>query len=128
MKGIKCGVLCILAFCALCACAKADPGHTAEPPLLGGETEKPAATYRVLVTDEDGKPISGVPVQLCSDICVFGTTDGEGKVLFEVPAGDYYASVMAMPEGYISASGTDRFDFAAGSGELTIVLKKTSGD
>ena len=80
------------------------------------------AGYEVLVNDADGKPVSGVTIQFCSDTeCVMGTTGDNGIAAFDKAAGSYTIHVLKVPEGYAG----DDTEYAAPDkpGQVVIVLK-----
>ncbi len=89
------------------------------------EAEPAGIVYTVTLTDEGGNPLTGVMVQMCEGTnCVPKITDGEGKAVFTVDKeADYEVKVSAMPEGYDYTTEEHVFYFAAGSKEMTIVLK-----
>lgn len=78
--------------------------------------------YTVKVTDNDGKAMAGVMVQLCLNSCIPKVTDANGTAIFNVEEADYKVSVMTMPEGYTYATDTTEYHFEEGSTSLTIVL------
>jgi len=101
--------------------------------LLGLETddEEPEETAvseeknvcRVIVTDEEGSPVAGAGVQLCSDTtCVPGKTDAEGIASFTAEEGQYTVHVHKVPEGYEKC--TEEFTVPQDHGDVKIVLKK----
>ena len=74
--------------------------------------------------DEDGNPIVGVYVQLCTDeTCLAPVKTDEAGVAVFTPAAEeeYHAKFTKVPAGH--AADAEEFDFAAGEKELTIVLK-----
>lgn len=81
-------------------------------------------SYRVRVMDQDGAPMEGVTVQICSHVCQMGKTDADGVALFAVAPGDYKASVTVMPAGYTYASEQTEFPLGEASREATITLKR----
>lgn len=86
-------------------------------------TEAKADMYRVIVKDEEGKPVQGVRIQFCSDqFCQMGETDAEGVAAFpDSPEGVYTAHVYSVPEGF--AEDKTEYDVAETFGDLTITLK-----
>lgn len=81
------------------------------------------SVYTVKVTDESGKAMGKVMVQLCKDSCIPGTTDENGEIEFVVKGDGYKASILTMPEGYTYAGEETEFYFEDGEDSLTIVLK-----
>ncbi len=79
------------------------------------------AVYTVKIVDADGAPIANVPVTVGSAAM---DTDASGLAVFELVKGDYTA-VIGVPDGY--TADTLAYEFA-GETELTIVLKKGTGE
>lgn len=92
----------------------------AEPEIQATE---PSAVYRVWVLTEADTPVKGAMVQLCSDVCIPGITDEEGKAEFSVPEDSYKVSFAVLPKGYDYADEVREFCFEEGTMELTIRLK-----
>ena len=88
-----------------------------------GDALTASGLYTVTVTDEDGTPIPGVMVQLCSDVCMVCATNENGEAWFHVDPDDYKVSLTVMPQGYAHAGEATEFTFPEGSQKLTIVLK-----
>ena len=127
----------------LCACNQTNEDATGEStgsvPASSSVTTKPSESgnvipdgkvqYKVTVVDEDGNPIVGVYVQVCTDeTCLMPVkTDEAGVATFApAPEGEYHANFLSgVPEGY--EADAEEFYFAAGKTELTIVLKAISG-
>lgn len=123
MKKIMTVLLALMLALALWGCGSEPAQEESTLPQLGEDTQTTPVLYTVKVTDENGMPVSGVIVQLCSDICVPGATDEEGIARLTLMPGDYKVSVTVMPQGYTYAGETTEFTFPEGSRELTIVLK-----
>lgn len=84
--------------------------------------------YKVKVVDEEGNPIVGVYVQLCTEeTCLMPVKTDEAGVAVFTPAEEeeYHAKFTKVPEGY--EADAEDFYFADGETELTIVLKAISG-
>ena len=93
-----------------------------KPSSTDGTPEKQNAC-RVIVTDEDGRPVAGAAVQFCSDTtCMMGKTDAEGTALFTVEEGTYTVHVQKVPEGY--AACKDEFEVPQDFGDVKIILNK----
>ncbi|MBQ8082458.1 MAG: hypothetical protein IJ240_11255 [Clostridia bacterium] len=102
--------LLILALClalGLHVCAQAESGLTlpkAEGETLmeaGGLSLNDVGAYRVFVTDENGEPVAGAALQLCSDtLCVLAWTDEDGVAVYETETGSYTVHLLKAPEGY----------------------------
>ena len=103
--------------------ALAGCGQDAEPTQPASDAMTASSLYTVTVTDEDGTPIPGAMVQLCSDVCMLGTTNEEGEARFHVDPADYKVSFTVIPQGYTLAGEATEFTFPEGSSKLTIVLK-----
>lgn len=124
--------LAVCVMLALTACRESLPaqgGTESQPPediqelTETAEASAVPVLYIVKVTDENGAPIPGAMVQLCSDICVPGVTDGEGVARFTLLPDYYQVSMTVMPQGYAYLDETTEFTFPEGVTELTIVLK-----
>ena len=100
--------------------------ETAAAPVKPENTAKnnSAASYRVIVTDEEG-PVEGVAIQFCDDTtCSFEFTDADGVASMEGTAGNEYdVHVLKVPDGYQSDDTVYQF---SDSSELTIQLRKES--
>lgn len=118
----------------LCACGGQQNEET-EAPAAATEapTEAPEQIqtepapeafdgYVVTVVDENGNPIAGAMVQMCSESCFPAATDAEGNAKFNLEEAEYKVSFLFLPEGYTYADGTDAFYFEEGSKEMTITL------
>ena len=103
--------------------ALAGCGRDAEPTQPTSDALTASSLYTVTVTDEDGTPIPGAMIQLCSDVCMLGTTNEAGEAWFHVDPADYKVSFTVIPQGYTLAGDTTEFTFPEGSRELTVVLK-----
>lgn len=112
----------LLLMLLLALCIVGCGGEEAPAPT-DGDALTASALYAVTVTDEAGQPISGVMLQLCSDVCMLGTTNEAGEAWFHVDPADYKVSITAMPQGYALAGEATEFTFPEGSTKLTIVLK-----
>ncbi len=61
-----------------------------------------AAQCAVIVTDEDGKPVSGALVQICDGgSCRNYTTDNSGTVTLPVSEYEYEVHLLQVPDGYL---------------------------
>jgi AhpC/TSA family./Cna protein B-type domain. len=69
----------------------------ADTSVKTGET-----SYKILVTNILGSPVTGAKVQFCSaNECMFAKTNSDGIAVFEVPeASDYEVHLSKVPEGY----------------------------
>ncbi len=93
------------------------------------KTEVEATYYHVKVVDQNGDPVQGVAVQVCSATkCLTGDskTDENGEASFQyTDSEDYHAalnSIFPLPEGY-SVDDPDK-EYAIVDGVATIVLTK----
>ena len=88
---------------------------------VSDEPEK-MVDYTVTVKDQDGKPVSGVKINIvCEMIAKTVTTDSKGVVKANLPEG-VPTGTIEVPNGYIAAS--KNLNFKAGETSLTIVLEK----
>lgn len=111
----------------LCACGNGEPAQTTAPETtLPVETTRPteqASGYTVKVVDENGNPIVGAAVQLCSDTCYPNATDANGEAFFQLAEAEYKVSFLFLPVGYTYSTDAQEFYFESGATELTVVLK-----
>lgn len=135
MKRIMTGLFALLLCAALysgCG-AQAQPASSAAPETTAAQTTAPPAetteaaedevadSYKVLVTDEAGKPVSGVSVQFCSDTeCKMEITDEDGITAFNDPEGKYTVHILKAPDGF--AADSTEYEVPEKYGTLTIVL------
>lgn len=145
LKRIVAMTLALMLVLCLCACgqpsqntngsttATTDPtsGSIATNPTEGNtEPTIPEgmAVYTVKVVDEEGNPVVGAMVQVCTDesCLVPAKTDDAGVATFGPAAeGAYHANFLpSVPAGY--EADAEVFYFAEGETELTIVLKAVS--
>lgn len=107
--------------------AVSAPAETAAP-----AAEKPAEAnaaasstvsgYTVTVVDQNGAPVEGASLQMCSDQkCMNKKTDAEGKVSFSYSAGVYDLHLSKLPDGY----STDVKEMKTTADELNITLTVT---
>lgn len=136
MKYILAAVLVLCMMLSLCACGESSGNAedtttenepiqttTAEETVEDTTVDDGKLTYKVTVQDEAGNGIAAAMVQLCDEFCTFATADANGVATFNLEEGDYYASLMAMPEGYAHMGEEEKYYFEEGSTELTITLK-----
>ena len=73
---------------------KADPEPVPEAAVTGG--------FSVLCRLEDGTPVPGAQVEVCSgSICRMQTADSDGRIVFyTVPGTNYDVNPVRAPEGY----------------------------
>lgn len=101
--------------------AKAAGGY--EPASHEGTSDHKKDSCRIIVRDESGSPVEGVPVQFCSDTaCMMGKTDAEGTVSFHAENGRYTVHVQKVPEGY--GECTEEYAVPEDLSDVTITLKK----
>lgn len=145
LKKILALTLALMLVLSLCACGQPSQntnGSTTATtnPTSGNATTNPTekateltipdgmAMYTVKVVDEEGNPVVGAMVQVCTDesCLVPAKTDDAGIATFGPAAeGAYHANFLpSVPEGY--EADAEVFYFADGETELTIVLKAVS--
>ena len=97
--------------------------HYADGSLFTGASWRYADTdCEVIVTDENGAPVAGVKLSVCSDsLCLTGTTDESGVYAFEGTEFPYTAHVLSAPEGY--TADLSREYTLERAGALTITVK-----
>ncbi len=153
LLSVLCVLLCALVL--LCACGGDNPPAETEAPEVTTEapatvtdpetdpetdpatnapetdptTEGDALlTYTIIVVDKDGNPIEGVDVQMCAadGTCYLPVKTGaNGAAAFQKEAGEYYVTIPACPEGFVTNSET-KYTFEGTATELTITLEKAS--
>ena len=108
-------------------CGGKQPEETAAPAVVHEDGEvlaNDAGTYRIFVTDTEGKPVADASVQFCSDVtCTMQKTDADGMASFEADEGAYTAHVLKVPEGY--EKNNREYEFSEEYSDLYIQL--TSG-
>ena len=80
-------------------------------------------TYTIIAVDQNGNPVKGVAVQMCSDSGCLGTvlTGADGKATYTVAPDDTFkVQVNDVPDGY--AIPVDKIPFI--DGVATVVLAK----
>ncbi len=132
MKNWKAILLLLTAVClGLCLCACGGETETTAPETQGttegtdvtDTTEGVFNGYTVHVTDENGIPLQGAFVQLCSDNCYPLMTDETGTAKYDLPEADYKVSFITLPAGYTYSGDAQEFYFADGEKEITVALK-----
>ena len=79
--------------------------------------------YQIAVTDEQGKPVEGVTLQICDDAtCQLEKTDATGLVEMTMTPYPYEIHALIVPEGY--ERPTQTFTMPEQGGNLIIELKK----
>jgi hypothetical protein len=83
--------------------------------------------YTVLVIDQNGAPVSGVGVQLCSDAgCQMpDATGANGIVTFTTVTDNYKAQIANVPAGYVSPGSDVKFVLLNNSAIITIERSAT---
>lgn len=88
-----------------------------------GADDAGQGAYVITVTDEQGKPVEGVMLQICDEsTCQMSKTGKDGKVIHAGAPYAYEIHVLKAPEGY--AKHTEIYTMPLEGGELTIKLKK----
>lgn len=129
----------LLLSCMTMACTKAPEGTadtTAAAPSgdsgttastdADADTAAPTGkiTYTVTVLDQNGTPVSGVAIQMCTaDSCLMPAATGEdGTVSFTLTPAAYHATVAVCPEGYTAEAA--EYHFEGNATALTIRVAK----
>ncbi len=121
----------LLLSCLMMACTSAPEGPTETTAAPNGtaDTNPPAAaekiTYTVTVVDQNGTPVQGVAIQMCTaDSCLMPSATGEdGTVSFTLTPAAYHATVAVCPEGY-TAEAAAEYRFEGNATALTITVNK----
>lgn len=126
MKKILALIMCACMLLCFAACGQTPEETTAQTdPVV--ETTLPTANenpvYTVKVVDEEGNPIAGAMVQVCSENCYPAATNEEGVAVFSVVEDEYKVSFISVPAGYALAGDATEFYFEDGVKEMTITLK-----
>ena len=75
----------------------------------GGEEES-ASGYDFEVVDQNGDPVPGAVMNLCSDeSCMMETADEEGHIHYDVAPGKYHITVLHVPDGYTFEENDDLY-------------------
>ena len=103
----------------------ADGGEAATDAAAEAPTETASEpTYTIRAVDEDGNPVTGVMVNVCTDTtCSPSMVDDSGVYTFTGEAYPYVIHVLVVPEGY-SFDTTQEFVMDENGGELVITLPK----
>ena len=111
-----------LAACGEDAPKATEPDTTTAPskptdPSEPAPTDSPADTkkeYKVIVTDAEGNPVSGVLVQVCKEGSTCFTparTNDQGFAVWSLDeAADYYGTVSSTEEGMPKENFGDKFE------------------
>ena len=132
----------MLVLCA-CACSQSDvdtdnenptstpsgSSNVTPPSSSGTQIPDGMVQYKVKVMDDEGNPIAGLMVQLCTEeTCLAPVKTDETGVAAFAPAeeGEYHANFLpGVPAGY--EADAEVFYFEDGETEMTIVLKVVAG-
>lgn len=134
-------ILALMLVLGMCACSQSDAGANNENPSSVPPTSSTPKNptegsseptipdgmvqYKVKVEDDDGNPIAGLMVQLCTEeTCLMPVKTDETGVATFAPAaeGEYHANFLpGVPAGY--EADAEVFYFEDGKTEMTIVLK-----
>jgi ABC-type Fe3+-hydroxamate transport system substrate-binding protein len=125
MKKIIMLILALVLAATLVACENGGEETTAAPDTTAEVTAPAATGYKVTVTDKDGNPIAGVPIQMCdSNTCrIPAATGADGTVTFNYDPSDFHVLIPTPVDGY-AVDTTKEYFFENGGKELTIVLEK----
>ena len=127
----------LLLACLMSACTQAPEGpadtaaDTAEDTVettADTTAETPPSgkiTYTVTVVDQNGAPVAGVSIQMCTaDSCLMpAPTAEDGTVRFTLAPAAYHATVAICPEGY-TAEAAAEYHFEGDATALTITVTK----
>ena len=128
MKKISLIAVLLLTLSLLIACTQA-PTEVPDTSESGttAETADPNAkiTYTVTVLDQNGTPVAGVAVQMCTETsCLMPSpTDANGTATFTLTPDSYHVTIAACPDGYSAVAGQE-FNFADNATSLTVEITK----
>ena len=109
MKRVFAAMLAVALCVCLCACGnKAD-----------------SKEYIIKVTDEQGRGVASVKLDICTDTtCTLFTTDENGEVKPGIQPGDYTVHLLKLPEGYSKDTLENEYKLTAIDNKLEIKLNK----
>ena len=127
----------LLLACLMSACTQAPEGPADTAANTAEDTVETAAdtaaettpsgkiTYTVTVVDQNGAPVAGVSIQMCTaDSCLMpAPTAEDGTVRFTLAPAAYHATVAICPEGY-TAEAAAEYHFEGDATALTITVTK----
>ena len=91
-----------------------------------GSAESTEPSVAVICKGEDGAPVAGVKIQLCTDAsCLMEETGSDGKAVFSMEPGEYEIHVYKVPEGY-SKPAEDAVNTTAQDSEIQFILPSAS--
>ena len=109
MKKVFAAVL-AAALC-VCLCARGNKNES------GG--------YIIKVTDEQGRGVASVKLDICTDnTCTLFTTDENGEVKPGIQPGEYTVHLLKLPEGYSKDALENEYKLTATDNKLEIKLNK----
>ena len=126
MKPLLTLTACLLALsCLLAGCSptSTDSTESGQSPAQATPAEK--ITYTVKVVDQNGSPVAGASVQMCTDeSCLMpAVTDENGTAVFTLSPADYHVTIPSAPEGY-TADASQEYRFEGDSIALTVTITK----
>lgn len=72
--------------------------------------EESGADYIITVTDQNGDPVAGAVVNICTDTtCEPQTADENGFIYYSGEMNDYHLEVIKVPEGYETGEEADLY-------------------
>lgn len=112
----------LLLTCLMSACTSA-PDAPSETTAAATSPDK--ITYTVTVVDQNGAPVQGVSIQMCTaDSCLMpAATGADGTASFTLAPAAYHATVATCPEGYTAESSAE-YHFEGDATALTITVTK----
>lgn len=94
---------------------------------LGGQSTEEKAVYKVVITDQNGKPVPGCVLNFCTEeACASVICDDQGKAEFRGEPYAYRVQVLSLPEGYDFEGGDEIFVKAEGD-EISITVTRLDG-
>ena len=101
-----------------------EPAESAENEETDKNTKNNSPAYYLYVSDQNGDPVSGVSVNLCTDTASFPETSDEGGYIVFVGTPDvYHVQIVSVPDGY-SFDKEDEIDTPDHGGKVLLLIRK----
>ena len=138
---LLCLLLALVMVVSLCACGgdqiptgpstPSTPSNPTDPTNPTNPTDDGLTEYVINIQDQDGNPLAGAFVQICTDLgCMPADnfTGADGKISIRAAENTYKVQINIMPEGYTHADpAVTNYYFASGATEIIIKLAPVVG-